>query len=277
MSSYGKRVKAHLSNYRQTRLGVFQDGISKGNNNPYPYILPEQLRSLNLIETYRDDIMEFVEKSGIRLHRDFHHLNSSQAACLNLFWPILNCADPNLIVKVLGLGPNEVLLWELEKVIDKSERTNFDLYIELESGAKIFIEFKLTEPELGRGQCNAQRLEKLKTIYEPVLREFVVPEYLEPTRFFANYQLLRNISFISSEKDDNVILVIPQGNRTIANKALRIINEAIQDPLVRSRVKILYHEELISNAMEHLNRGGHRIREHLYLYREKYLLGAYRD
>ena len=102
MTTYVERAKVHLSDYRRTHLKVFKDGVSIQYKKPYSHILPQELSKLNLIESYRAEIHRFIEESGIRLHRDIHHLNSSQAACLNLFWPLLNCAEPKLTVEALG-------------------------------------------------------------------------------------------------------------------------------------------------------------------------------
>ena len=136
MTSYADKVKAHLSDYRRTQLGVCKVGTWSGNGKQYPHILPKKLRFLNLIESYREGLRAYLEDSGIQLDQGFHHLNSSQAACLNLFWPILNYGGPDLALEALGIGPEEVSTWEFEKVIEMGEHTHFDLYLELKSGAK---------------------------------------------------------------------------------------------------------------------------------------------
>ena len=107
MTLYADKAKSHLSDYRRTRLGVCEVGIWKGNGKPHPHILPEKLRFLNLIETYREELRAYIEESGSRLYKDFHHLNSSQVACLNLSWLLYNWAEPELTVEALGFGPDE--------------------------------------------------------------------------------------------------------------------------------------------------------------------------
>ena len=271
MRSYLERAKAHLSDYRRSRLGVDEDGLWINNKKPYSHILPKRLCWLNLIETYRAEMREFLEESGIQLHRDFHHLNSSQAACLNLFWPLLNCAGPELAVEALGIGPNEALCWTFEKVIDRRENTNFDLFLELKSGAKIFIEFKYTERAFGAAKADEQHRKKWSEIYVPALSAFVVPEYLEEGKFFANYQLLRNLTYMKPERDDNVIFLFPRGNERIADNVCNKLNAAIQDS-VRSKINIRYLEDVVSDALARLSNDEHHLRTHLHLYREKYLV-----
>ncbi len=147
---YVDRVKSHLTEYRRTQLGLEQAGSWRGK--PYGHILPKELHCLNLIETVRAEVCQYLQASKIRLDRHFHHLNSSQAACINLFWPLLNCADSDILVTSLGIGPGDIARWEFAKVTDWNEKTNYDLYLELNSGAKTYIEFKYTEKEFGRAK-----------------------------------------------------------------------------------------------------------------------------
>jgi len=266
------RVKSHLADYRRSQLGVEQMGTWDGT--PYEHILPKELRCLNLIETVRAEVCQYLQEWGIRLDRHFHHLNSSQAACINLFWPLLNCANPVLFVESLGIGPGEVVHWEFEKVVDWKERTNFDLYLELSSGAKTFVEFKYKEEEFGRAEDDETHRQKLKDIYAPALRDFVNPEYLKKRKFFANYQLLRNLIYIDPERGDKVVFLVPRANEKIVGKLHKFIGAAPLDPSVRSLIKIRYLEDVVSNAYEsaHLADDDFYLRTHLHLYREKYLV-----
>lgn len=275
MTSYSERAKAHLSDYRRTRLGVDEDGTFRGK--PYPHILPKELLWLNLVETYRAELREFLEESGIRLNQCFHHLNSSQAACLNLLWPLLNCAGPNLIVEALRIGPDEVSTWVFEKVIDWDEYTNFDLYLELKSGAKTFIEFKYKEDKFGSVQPNEKHRRKLADIYSPDLRDIVVPEYLEEGKFFANYQILRNLKYMKPSRGDNVVFLFPRGNVKITAIVSEFLDAAIQKPTVRARIKTRYLEDVVCGALDHLAQDDHCLRKHLHLYWEKYLVVGERE
>ena len=269
---YVDRVKSHLTEYRRNQLRIEQVGTWRGK--PYGHILPKELLCLNLIETIRADVCEYLQVSKIRLDRYFHHLNSSQAACINLFWPLLNCANPCLVVESLGIGPGDVAHWEFEKEIDWKEKTNFDLYLELSSGAKTCIEFKYTEKGFGRANDDQQHRKKLNDIYAPALRDFVSPDYLKKEKFFANYQFLRNLIYIDPERGDKVVFLVPRANEKIVGKLHRVIEEAILDPSVRSLIKIRYLEDVVSNAYEsaHLSDDDFYLRTHLHLYREKYLV-----
>ena len=272
LGPYVDRVKSHLAEYRLNRLGLEQVGTYKGKS--YDHILPKDLLWLNLIETVRAEVCQCIQEAGLRLDKYFHHLNSSQAACINLFWPLLNCANSGLLVESLGIGPGKVTHWEFEKVIDWKEKTHFDLYLELNSGAKTFIEFKYTEEELGRAKDDVQHRQKLKEIYGPALRDFVNPQYLKKKKFSANYQLLRNLIYINPERGDKVVFLVPHANEKIVGKLHMAIESAILDPSVRSLIKILFLEDFVSNAYDsaHMSDDEFYLRTHFHLYRMKYLV-----
>ena len=71
MRSYVERAKAHLSDYRRSRLGsLTKYGLWSGNNKSRILtFFPKRLCWLNLIETYRAEMREFLEESGIQLHQ----------------------------------------------------------------------------------------------------------------------------------------------------------------------------------------------------------------
>ncbi len=87
MPSYAERMKAHLAAYKRHSLGVSEDGVWAKTGNSYPHILPTDRQQLNILEPFRHEFWAYCEahKPAIRLHRDFHHLNSSQALTFNLF------------------------------------------------------------------------------------------------------------------------------------------------------------------------------------------------
>jgi hypothetical protein len=86
--NYQAEMQQHLAKYRAQRLGIFEEGMYKGQ--PYPHILPWRFRFLNLLEAFQSEIQSYLQSNRlIRLHQYFHHLNSSQAFAFN-FFPYLN-------------------------------------------------------------------------------------------------------------------------------------------------------------------------------------------
>ena len=91
---YRDRVLPHLTNYKKHSLRVVEDGIwaKSRSGQTYPHILPADQYRLNILETIRDAFFAYEESHPIKFHTDFHHLNSSQALCFNLFFPL--CCTP---------------------------------------------------------------------------------------------------------------------------------------------------------------------------------------
>lgn len=272
MTSYAEKAKRHLSRYRTTRLGVRERGRPKGKAQEYGHIVPETLRQLNIIEGYRAEISEWLrsQRSGIKLHDGFHHLNSSQAACLNLFWPMLNSDQPSLIAESLGLGPTKVSCWEFEKVENSAEGTNFDLYLELVPDRRVYLEFKYTECEFSAGVKNSRRRQKFLEIYAPALEDKVAPKFLELEVFLRNYQILRNLAYFRPEQGDYVVFVIPRENTKLSSVS-HVLDDAMQDPSIRSQVKIRHLEDVLLAATKACKASDHLLQAHLLMYKEKYL------
>ena len=79
---------AHLANYKLAALNIKGDGIFRyrGKNIPKSHILPKSMYTFNILEEYRSQFFSSTY-GNIKLHQFFHHLNSSQALCINLNLP----------------------------------------------------------------------------------------------------------------------------------------------------------------------------------------------
>lgn len=83
---YQDILKVHLAEYKRTQLGITESGIFYRNGRAYEHILPAAQAMLNVFDEARPTLKKLLEKKQIKLHRDFHHLNSSQAFAFNLFF-----------------------------------------------------------------------------------------------------------------------------------------------------------------------------------------------
>ena len=146
--NYVKLAKAHLGRYRLNRLGVSECGFWQEKR--YDHILPSDLCKLNILECYRAEFFEWIseQENKISLHHGFDHLNSSQAACLNLFWPLLQSCRSKVVTEALEVDTNGVSTWEFEKVVNTDEGTNFDLYLGLQTHAKYMLNSNTLKPSL---------------------------------------------------------------------------------------------------------------------------------
>src|SRR5262245_1230602 len=95
IGSYADDMKMHLARYREEDLVVSELGVwfRNGKEYEYPHILPWQLRELNVLPGIREEFWKYAQAEGIKVHRYFHHLNSSQAFAFNLFFPLIQAGE----------------------------------------------------------------------------------------------------------------------------------------------------------------------------------------
>jgi len=74
---YNQLIKQHLADYKSKALGIRRDGIWKRSGKHYPHILPGERAIVNILPVYREVFCEYLDSNRIKLHQDFHHLNSS--------------------------------------------------------------------------------------------------------------------------------------------------------------------------------------------------------
>lgn len=273
---YQQAIKAHLTRYKEERLGVKARGIFVGNGRPYTHILPKELRCLNIIETIRAEFFQFLKTPAgrrLKLHRDFHHLTSSQAMAFNMFFPFMLFPDvgTNPLLIALGLPGERAKVVQFESVPDPKEGTNFDVHLELHSGRHVFIEVKFTESGYGSG-AGESRLKKLRDIYAARLQNLVKPHCLEGPAFLKNYQLLRNVSHLRLDRGDQLLLLHPR-----ANIALDAGEEWLRNGLTpgcASAARTVFLEDLVASLRE--AELSAKLATHFEFFAEKYVLAGLR-
>jgi len=272
MESFQECARKHLASYKRERLGVKADGIWRKNGQAYPHILPKELRYLNLLETYRAEFRQYRRANGLKLHRDFHHLNSSQALCFNLFFPFFGMGSDrsDLLLEALGIEPEPVSRCVFEHIEDEAEQTNFDLFLAFQSGRRLFIELKFTEAGFGACKDDAKHNRKLTNIYAPKLAHRVSAAALVPRTFFANYQLLRNITYADAATQATTLLLLPRGNEAFGTVQDQLC-ELLGDP-VPQEVRVTYLEDVLNTLQLRAADLSHREACHVELLAEKYLI-----
>jgi hypothetical protein len=83
MGDFQLERKTKLSTYKKAELTTEQ---GKWKNFLYDHILPINQNEKNIITEIRSEFWSFFKLNNIKLHQYFHHLNSSQALCFNLFF-----------------------------------------------------------------------------------------------------------------------------------------------------------------------------------------------
>lgn len=187
--TFHRLFNQQLSEYRVKRLGIRDRGTFqyRGKHLPKDHILPVDLAENNLLAPFREEILAHVKSTGIARHKYFHHLNSSQAFALNLFYPFFKRGQSKVLLQALGqrgLAKD----WAFERVWNKAEGTNVDVCWRLtrqgQRDTNVFCEVKLTEQKFGTADADADHLRKLQQIYTPRFAAAGCdPELLTPELF----------------------------------------------------------------------------------------------
>jgi hypothetical protein len=251
MMTYQMALKKHLAEYKANRLGVREAGVYRKTGRAYQHLLPSNLRYLNLLELIRSEVREHLRHNpAIRLHPDFHHLNSSQALSFNLFYPFLSAGGEasRLIAQALGPG-GDVRDWHFEYVPDAEEGTNVDVAWQNSDGAWVFCEVKLSEGEFGCAKPDQRHDKKLQEIYSPRLQGLVDGRLLGFDEFCRHYQLLRNISLLGTHPDSHVVFLIPEQNGALIPALKAVLGSLAAS--VQHRVHVSYLEKVLASLKNH--------------------------
>ncbi len=274
--SFNERVLRWLKTYREEVLRIPEEGVFRyrGQDLRKPHILPIAQADLNLFEPYRQRFCS-PRYSGVKRHRYFHHLNSSQALCLNLFLPLVEEGRLELFLGFLGIPSDGLAAAEFEK-LSSLERvkwpTNFDFYARCLAG-EVFVEVKYTENGFGSAKNDREHCGKFRQTYARLINSaFLTPECLKEDVFLRNYQILRNLIHIQPKS--NVVLLFPSANRMVAEEAEHARRVFLTDA-GRERLKIARLEKLIEFLEESL--AGTPLAAYYREFRRKYLFGMQAD
>lgn len=202
-----ERLLVHLAKYKKDVLKIDELGLRRGSE--YAHILPVGQEKRNLIDGDFYNALNATADS-ISLHPAFGHLNSSQAMCLNFMVPLLERgAFLECIKKACpGAVRGKILTEsEFEKVVDETERTQFDFYCETDAGETLSFEFKYSEPNFSVMADDERHREKFEEIYKGRLQELGID--IGKETFAADYQLWRNILYAGTGRH-TVFFVFPR-------------------------------------------------------------------
>ena len=271
MLNYARRLNQHLAGYKAKHLGPLEPGTFsyRGETRQYEHILPKDQQWLNLLGPHRNDIRQYLEgaQPPIQLHRYFHHLNSSQAFALNLFFPYFENGGASQLLAAMG-SEGSLSSWEPECVVDEDERTNVDVTW-LSGGTRTFCEVKLSEQEFGTAKDDERHREKLELFYRPCLAGVCPEELLQPETFFRNYQLLRNVWLIAREPGSKLVFLAPKANTSIWHQLTSFLDQ-LPAPIA-SRVRAVAVEDVI-DALAAAHDVPEPLRGYAEHLREKYIL-----
>jgi hypothetical protein len=268
--TFQNRTKERLALYKREVLNIHEDGIWRKNGRGYGHILPIDQYRLNVLSAFRAQFWSWFAGQGIRLHIDFHHLNSSQALCFNLFFPLLAPDRQGLlaIVKTLGLSGSPVAGASFEFEPDRTEGTNFDFMIPLDTGCRIYFEVKYTEAGFGSAKHDDKHIRKFRDVYSSRMAGRFEASFCTISGFLKNYQILRNLWHLNLASGDTAVFLLPRANQKLFREE-SIIRSCLLEPF-RSRVSIVYIEDFISGLAADTNANSRVVGNALYEFQLKY-------
>lgn len=260
-------IYSNLVNYKEKKLEISKSGFYKQNNLTIEkgHILPKEDIERNLLDSeYSQSLKAYYNeiKSRKKIHRYFHHLNSSQALTLNLFVPII---EENLYKKISNCEKPVISkrFEYLEKdSFETSYKTNFDFFFQSEI-EKYFFEVKYTEQRFGPAKSDITHIHKFQKEYKSIIYK-ICSESVNETDFLKDYQLWRNICYSIY---GYVYFVIPKFRTDLENQIEDIIR--IIRPNYKEKIRILIIDDFVT---EMINTNNMKLSNHYKEFRRKYLL-----
>ena len=105
LSNFQLRMYVHLIDWKWAHL-TLEPGFYK--NAPYDALLPDELKAQHypLYRPITERFLDHQRKFPFKFHKFLGHMESSQAACVNLFLPLLK--DPLIATKILGAVKGDI-------------------------------------------------------------------------------------------------------------------------------------------------------------------------
>lgn len=262
-------IKKHLTSYKLNSLKTEKSGVWKGRYK-LPYILSEQDKIQNLImKSYPKEFQQLYLEQKDSLHSCFAHLNSSQALCFNLFYPLVFCKRLSVINS--SITNNSSASFEhveedsFETIQNNREKTNFDFFIN-DKGTKYFFEIKYTEKNFGNVESfnnNDRHDKKYNSYYKGQVAKIAAREVSEKD-FFDNYQIWRNVC----HADIGIVYFIFLKDRKSLEKRIRSIAAQCKNEY-KKKIKVLYIEDLVASCLKIQDEN---FQKHYQEFKKKYLI-----
>lgn len=236
--------------YKSEIMRVAEPGIWRGKH--YAHILPTEHAQENILPAYRDAFWRYQQTSPrpVPLHQYFHHLNSSQALAINLFFPIVMGDEyaTKRLLKACRLPAGKVK-GEFEVVFDHREKTTFDFVLTYDDGRTVLFEVKYSENGFGTAPAamwEAKYRTKFEEHYRPHLQGHIDERWLDRKSIQKHYQILRNVTYVSKfarKAPTTVVFVAPYANEALTSDFLCIAD--IANNLGRTSVDLIDLQQIL--------------------------------
>jgi len=280
---FSNENKNHYHGYEvQPIFDCLDDPHGLWRNNPekvLKYAFRPDKSDFNLIPPYKAKFLDYEKKleepKKIKRHMYFHHMNSSQAMCINFFFPLFQEHSLELITDYFGFAGERVnydtvqfeKLSEIEPHYGHSP-TNFDFYFETEIGKKFFFEIKYTEYQFASAPEDEEHVIKYEKAYSNHLTA-ISKEFHGCQKFLGNYQLMRNLIHVG--QNSYVIFIYPEDNIRIRREAEMAKNQIVTDEF-RSNIRTVTWEDIFKKVSQRVSKG--ELKEHFAEFGRKYFINS---
>ncbi len=277
-AQFSREIREWMGRYREEILR--RPDMGSWRNLPYPHILSADdcRNGLNLLESIRPNFAQYQAKKKLKLHRDFAHLNSSQALAFNLFFPFLPPLESGLTwassARITGLlGLSDLIESEFERIDNPEEGTNLDWWARCHNGGQIFCEVKFTESSFGTATSRSTDYrDRLERLYRPRLAGVIKNGLIDDLAWFKqHYQILRNLAHLSlgpAPEENRVLFVLPERSPTYGH-LVEFINAHLEPPFRKRKRVIVCGLETLTESLE-ASSASQEERGHWHAFRTKY-------
>jgi hypothetical protein len=266
--SYQNDLKQHLTEYKKVQLRITEPGVFRhqGRDLLFGHILPVESASLNLFEEAREFQQTYPD---VKLHRYFHHLNSSQAFAINLFFPFFSGTPQAAAALLRALGSAGTLAgWKPEWVPDAVEGTNIDVCWWTVEGVKTICEVKLSEMDFGKAPDDARHKAKF-SFYREKLIPHLEPACLERLAFFDAYQFNRNVYHMVCDDRTRLVFLLPNANAVLWHRLNELLKGVVSG--TRNRISAVAIEGVVE-ALSGDEKCPKEMREYVARLKRKYVI-----
>ena len=211
-----------------------------------------------VVEKY--NVLEGIDRDllATKLHRDAHHLNSSQILCYNFFRPYIDengGASQSLVDLLLnqGIPIEKGAKCTFEYKDDLGDGTQFDFHIK--SGeTEVFFEIKYTENSFASYSKESSARTQYKERYAVQFgkQNCLVEKPQDEDDFIKkaknDYQLYRNAVRITDKKK-YLVLLYPGENESVEEQAKAFVETKVK-PEYQENIKRVYWENIVDKESE---------------------------
>lgn len=191
--------------------------VTHCSNGGYIYSNEEEMKNFIFEQELSQVFPAMTMKS---LQKDWRHANSSQVMCLNFFAGLIGENNDKLtqfVNSVLGIdGFVTYFAAEYTEKGLKLRSSNFDFYIETDTGIRIYFEIKYTEP--GFAAKARGKVDWWEAYYRPLCEQSYHLKNVERNEFMQmHFQLYRNLAMA---KENSYCVFITDSNNPATSREL---------------------------------------------------------